>query len=152
MDMKQLDLRKDVADISAFIAARVKSFDPAGNPGPGKGKRVSRIDIGFGVYDSGWVCLVFDTRRSPEPDGEWDEYLEETVLERPRWSRACDAVEAGSLTLILPDGNRRELKTGDTGSLVTALGEMLRSALIKARDEGLFATLPRTARCDTVLR
>ena len=68
--MKQLDLRKDFAEVSAFVAERAKAFDPAANPGPGKGKRISRIDVGFGVDYGGWVCLVFDTRRNPDPDGE----------------------------------------------------------------------------------
>jgi hypothetical protein len=146
--MKRLDLRKDFTEVYSFVADRVKSFDPAANPGPGRGQRVSRIDVGFGVYESGWVCLVFDTRRSPEPDGEWNEYIEETVLERPRWARACAAVEIGPLTLVLPDGGRRALAGGDTQSLVTALGDLLRAVLLKARDDGLFAVLPKAPRCE----
>jgi hypothetical protein len=146
--MKRLDLRKDFAEVSAFVAVRAKGFDPATNRGPGKGKRVSRIDIGFGVYESGWVCLVFDTRRSPEPDGEWNEYIEDMVLERSKWAKACEAVEAGPLTLVLPDGSRRELAAGDTGPLVAALGDTLRAVLLQARDGGVFAALPKTPRCE----
>src|SRR5262249_21175148 len=60
--VKRLDLRKDFADVYGFVSRRVRSFDPATNDGPGKGKRVSRIDIGFGLYhNDGWICLVFDT-------------------------------------------------------------------------------------------
>jgi hypothetical protein len=146
--MKQFDLRKEFAEVYAFVASRVKAFDPAANAGPGKGKRVSRIDIGFGVYESGWACLVFDTRRNPEPDGEWNEYIEETVLERPKWAKACEAVEAGELSLVQPDGTRRELVAGDTGGLVAALGEMLRAVLLKARGDGVLTTLPKVARCE----
>lgn len=146
--MRRLDLREDFADAYAFVAARVKSFDPATDPGPGKGKRVSRVDAGFGLYHSGWMCLVFDRRRSPEPDGEWNESIEDTVLERPKWAGACVAVEDGPLTLVLPDGTRRELAAGDTGALVAALGDMLRAVLLKARDDGVFAELPRAARCE----
>ncbi len=146
--MKRLDLRKDFTEVSAMLAERVSSFDPATNPGPGKGKRVSRIDIGFGVYESGWVCLVFDTRRSPEPDGDWSLYIEETVLERPKWAKACEAVEAGPLTLVLPDGTRRELVAGDTSGLVAAMGDMLRAVLLQARDARMFAALPKTPRCE----
>jgi hypothetical protein len=126
----------------------VKSFDPASNHGPGKGKRVSRVDVGFGVCESGWVCLVFDTRRNGEPDGEWNEYIEDTVLERPRWAKACEALEAGPLALVLPDGTRRELVAGDTDLLVTALGDTLRAVLLKARDDGVFAALPKASRCE----
>ena len=146
--MKRLDLRKDFADFSSFIAARVKAFDPAVNPGPGKGKRVSRIDAGFGLFDDGWICLVFDTRRSPEPDGEWNEYIEDTVLERPKWAKACEALEAVPLTLVQADGTKRELKVGNTKGLVKALGDMLRMALLHARDGGVFAALPKTPRCE----
>lgn len=146
--MKRFDLRKDFAEVSAFVAGRVKAFDPSANPGPGKGQRVSRIDIGFGVYESGWVCLVFDTRRNPEPDGEWNEYIEDAVLERPRWAKACGAVEAGPLALVLPDGARRGLAAGDAAGLVAALGDMLRAVLLQARDGGVFAALPKTPRCE----
>jgi hypothetical protein len=146
--MKQLDLRKEFAEVSKFIARRVKKFAPATNAGPGTGKRVSRIDIGFGVYDDGWVCLVFDTRRAPEPDGEWNEYIEETVLERPRWATACNEVEDKPFRLILHDGTRKELAAGKTNQLVKAIGEMLRSALLKAREDGVFGSLPKTTRCE----
>jgi hypothetical protein len=146
--MKRLDLRKDFADVYAFVGARVKSFDPAANPGPGKGRRVSRVDVGFGLYESGWACLVFDTRRHPEPDGEWNEYIEDAVLERPRWAEACEAVEVGPLALVLPDGTRRALAAGDVAGLVGALGDMLRDVLLKARADGVFAGLPKAPRCE----
>jgi hypothetical protein len=146
--MKRLDLRKDFTDIYAFVADRVRSFDPATNHGPGEGDPVTRIDVGFGLYQSGWVCLVFDTRPDAEPDGEWNEYLEETVLERPLWAKACEAVEAKPLVVILPDNNRRELPVGATSQLVTALGDMLRAVLLKARADGVFAGLPKETRCE----
>ncbi len=148
--MKRLDLRKEFADVYGFVSRRVRSFDPTTNDGPGKGKRVAQIDIGFGLYQSGWVCLVFDTRRNPEPDGEWTMHIDETVLERPRWATACDAVEAGPLTLILPDGTRQELPVGEKGvrRLVNTLGDMLRSVLLQARTDGVFAGLPKAARCE----
>jgi hypothetical protein len=146
--MKRLDLRKDFAEVSTMIAERVNSFDPATNQGPGKGKRVSRIDIGFGLYESGWVCLVFDTRRNPEPDGEWSMYIEETVLERPKWAKAVEAVEAGPLTIVLPDGTRCDLSAGNTAPLTAALGDMLRAILIQAREGSVFAALPKTPRCE----
>jgi hypothetical protein len=146
--MKRLDLRKDFADVYAFVADRVRSFDPATNDGPGEAGPVTRIDVGFGLYQSGWVCLVFDTRPDAEPDGEWNEYIEETVLERPSWAKACEAVEAGALVLILPDGTRQELPAEATDQLVAALGGMLRGVLLKARADGVFARLPKTARCE----
>jgi hypothetical protein len=146
--MKRLDLRKDFSDVYALVRDRVRSFDPATNEGPGEGSLVTRIDIGFGLYYSGWACLVFDTRPDAEPDGEWNEYIEETVLERPRWARACEVVEAEPLALVLPDGTRRELPAGATGQLVTAIGDMLRGVLFKARADGVFGGLPKAPRCE----
>ncbi len=146
--MKRLDLLKDFTDVYAFVVDRVRSFDPAANDGPGEGSTVTRIDIGFGLYQSGWMCLVFDTRTDAEPDGEWNEYIDETVLERPKWAKACDAVEAGPLVLILPDGTRRELPAGASGQLVRAIGDMLQGVLRKARAEGVFGSLPKATRCE----
>jgi hypothetical protein len=146
--VKRLDLRKDFAEVYAFVAQRVHSFDPAANDGPGEGKRVSRIDVGFGLYQSGWMCLVFDTRRNSEPDGEWTMHIDETALERPRWAKACDAVEAGPLEVILPDGTRQKLPRGAADRLAVILGDMLRDVLLKAREEKIFAALPKTRQCE----
>jgi hypothetical protein len=146
--MRRLDLRKDFAEVYTFVSERVRSFDSATNDGPGEAGPVTRIDIGFGLYQSGWVALVFDTRPDPEPDGEWNEHIDGNDLERPRWPKACDAVEKGPLSLILPDGTRRELPAGASGQLVTALGDMLRGVLLKVRADGVFASLPKAARCE----
>jgi hypothetical protein len=152
--MKRLDLRKDFADVYDFVSERVRSFDPAINDGPaeespGEGGPVSRIDFGFGLYhESGWVCLVFDTRADPEPDGEWTMHIEGNDLERPRWVKACEAVEEGPLALVLPDGTQRELPAGAMDQLVAAIGDMLRAVLLKARADGLFTVLPKTDRCE----
>lgn len=143
-----MDLQKDFADIYAFVSHRVRSFDPATNDGPGEAGPVTRIDVGFGLYESGWACLVFDTRPDPEPDGEWNEYIEEAVLERPHWAKACEAVEEGSLNVILPDGARKELPAGAKDQLVVALGDMLRAVLLKARADGVLAGLPKADRCE----
>src|SRR5262249_39221408 len=109
---------------------------------------VTRVDVGFGLYESGWVCVVFDTRPDAEPDGEWNEYIEETALERPRWAKACEAVEEEPLSVVLPDGTRQELPTGAKGQLVAALGDRLRAVLLKARADGVFAGLPKAGRCE----
>jgi hypothetical protein len=146
--MKRLDLRKDFNDVYAYVVERLRSFDPESNEGPGQAGPVTRIDVGFGLYQSGWVCLVFDTRPDAEPDGEWNEYIEETVLERPHWAQAIDAIEAGPLALVLPDGTQRELPDGASGELVTAISDMLRAVLLKTRADGVFVGLPRAARCE----
>src|SRR5205085_1341027 len=61
---------------------------------------------------------------------------------------ACDAVEPGPLALTLPDGTRRELSAGATEQLASALGDMLRAVLLKARADGVYAGLPKAPRCE----
>jgi hypothetical protein len=145
--MKRLDLRKDFSEIYAFLADRVRNFDPVANDGPGEGGLVTRIDFGFGLYQSGWVCLVFDTRPDPEPDGEWTMHIDGNDLERPRWTKVCDALDEGPVALVLPDGSRRVLPAAG-GGLATALGDMLRGVLLTARADKVFATLPKAPRCE----
>jgi hypothetical protein len=145
--MNRLDLRKDFADVYAFVADRVRSFDPATNDGPGDGGPVGRIDVGFGLYQSGWVCLVFDTRPDAEPDGEWNEHIAGNDLDRPRWAKACEALDGESLAVILPDGTRLVPPAGG-GGLAATLGDMLKGVLLKARADGVFAALPKAPRCE----
>jgi hypothetical protein len=94
------------------------------------------------------VCLVFDTRADPEPDGEWTMHIEGNDLGRPHWSEACDSSIESPLALLMPDGTRRELEADSPGQLATAIGEMLRGVLLKACDDGVFADLPKAARCE----
>jgi hypothetical protein len=146
--MKDLDLRKDFDAIYAFVAERVTSFDPSTNKGPGDPGPIARIDFGFGFDQDGWVSLVFDTRLDAEPDGEWNGYIEGNDLQRPLWFKACEANEEAPLALVLPDGTKRKLPPGSSEELGTALGEMLRGVLLKARDDGVFASLPKAAKCE----
>src|SRR5262245_50507284 len=46
------------------------------------------------------------------------------------------------------DGTRQELPVSSSGQLATAVGEMLRGVLLKARGEGVFAGLPKASRCE----
>ena len=146
--MKTLDLRKDFAEFYAFVADRVRSWDRASNDGPGEGGTVARVDVGFGLDEPAWVCLVFDTRSDAEPDGEWNGHIQGNDLERPQWAEAFDAACDGeALTLILPDGARlAPVEDGD--ELVAAVGDMLKAVLLKARADGLFEALPRAPRCE----
>lgn len=146
--MKTLDLRDDFAEISTFVADRVRSWDATTNDGPGEGGSVARLDVGFGLAEPAWVCIVFDTRPDAGPDGEWNGHIQGNDLARPRWEEAFDAVsEEEPLALILPDGSRREL-VGDDAGLVEAVGEMLKAVLLKARADGLFDPLPKAPRCE----
>lgn len=145
---KQLDLRKDFAEVYAYLAERVRSFDPEANDGPGDPGPITRIDVGYGFEKSGWVALIFDTRPDPEPDGEWNEHIDGNDLERPRWLAAHEANDDKPVRLILPDGTERELPPGSCDAFATVFGDLLKGVLLKARADGVFAGLPKAPRCE----
>jgi hypothetical protein len=144
----ELDLRSDFADLSQYVLRRVQAFDPATNDGPGEPGPVTRIDFGYDFDQGGWASLVFDTRPDAEPDGEWNSHIEGNVLERPAWVSACGANGRQPLRLLLPDGANRALPPGGEEELAVILGELLKSVLLNARAGGIFAVLPRAARCE----
>ena len=146
--MKRLDLRKDFADIYRFVSGRVASFDPATNDGPGKGKRVKRIDLGYQFDQAGWVALVFDTRRDAEPDGQWNAHISGNWLERPKWRAASEANQDEPVLFLMPDGTRHEVPPESYGEFATALGDLLKGVLVKARADGVFVGLPKSTRCE----
>jgi hypothetical protein len=146
--MTRLDLRTDFANILAFVSERVRSFDPKTNDGPGKGRRATRIDIGYQCDQAGWVALVFDTRRGAEPDGEWNSHIDGNTLERPDWQAAFEALEGASLLVVLPDGTERKVRRGGYDKLTTILGDLLKAVLFQARADGVFASLPKAPRCE----
>jgi hypothetical protein len=150
--MTRLDLRQDFAEVLAYVADRVRSFDPKANNGPGKGKLVRRIDVGYQCDQSGWVALIFDTRPKAEPDGQWTLHLDEdgshNLLERPQWLAAFESLEGKGLLVVLPDGTERRLRKGSFDKLTTILGDLLKGVLLKARADGIFAALPKAPRCE----
>ncbi len=142
----KLDLRRDFADIYAHLADRVRAFDPATNDGPGDPGPVKMIEVGFEYSQSGWVVVVFDTRPDAEPDGEWNSHIEGNELERPDWLAAGEANMDGPITLVQLDGTEVELPEGT--ELAEPLGELVKAVLLKARADGVFAALPKTADCE----
>jgi hypothetical protein len=146
--MKRLDLRKDFADIYRYISRRVESFDSANNDGPGQGTHVTQINLGYQYDQAGWVALVFDTRPDAEPDGQWNAHIVGNWLQRPKWLSAAEANEDQSVMLIMPDGSQHEIPPESDEEFATILGELLKSVLLKARSDGVFASLPRSPRCE----
>lgn len=144
----KLDLRKDFDDIYAYVVKRVKAFDPRTNPGPGKGKSVASIELGYQCDQDGWVALVFDTRPRAEPDGQWNAYIEKTRFDRKHWQKALETLEAGTVDVVLPDGGKRRL-TGETEfeDFVALFGDLLKAVLVKARSDGVFKSLPTAKTC-----
>src|SRR5262249_13617679 len=145
----KLDLRKDFKDLYSYVVRRVRAFDLATNDGPGDGKSpVSQIDFGFQYDQDGWAALVFDTRPKAEPDGEWNEYIEENVLERPRWQAVFDALRKGPVDFTLPDGTTQNIKSDSGGKRCAKIfGDLLKSVLLKAREDGVFQSLLKAKRC-----
>jgi hypothetical protein len=146
--MKRLDLRKDFADLYRFVTERVASFDPTTNDGPGKGKRVKRIDFGYQFDQASWAALVFDTRSNAEPDGQWNAHIVANWLERPKWLAASEANEDEPILFSLPDGSKREIPPGGHEEFAVILGDLLRGVLLKARSDGVFIDLPKSPRCE----
>jgi hypothetical protein len=148
--MNRLDLREDFADVLAYVAERVRSFDPKTNDGPGRGKSVRRIDVGYQCDQSGWMALIFDTRPKAEPDGQWTTHIEEegNLLDRPNWLAAFESLESGPLVVVLPDSTERKVRKGSFEKLTEILGDLLKGVLLKARADGVFAGLPKASRCE----
>lgn len=142
-----LDLRRDFTDIYAHIAERVRGFDPAGgnvlgNPGP-----VKAIEVGFEYAQAGWFVVVFDTRPDAGPDGEWTSLIEGNELERPHWLKAGEA--DWPITLVQLDGT--ETIPLSDAELANILGEVVKAAVLKARADGMFASLPKAAGCELLI-
>ena len=143
----RLDLRRDFADIRAHLADRVRGFDPAGGnvlggPGP-----VKMVEVGFEYSQAGWVVVAFDTRPDAEPDGEWTHLIiDENMLDRPHWLEAGEANMDGPITVVQLDGNEAVLPLGT--ELAEVIGEVVKAVVLKARADGIFATLPKAPGCE----
>jgi hypothetical protein len=146
--MKQLDLRKEFADIYRFIAGRVRSFDPSTNDGPGDGKLVTRVDIGYQCDQAGWVTLVFDTRPDAAPDGEWNSHITGNWLERPEWLDAVEANEDEPVQVVMPDGTERVIPPERSDEFTSILGDLLKSVLLQVRTDGVFERMAKAPRCE----
>lgn len=142
----RLDLRRDFADIYAYVANRVRGFDPATNDGPGAPGPVKMIEVGFEYSQAGWVVVVFDTRPDAEPDGEWNSHIEGNELERRHWEEAREANMDGPITLVQLDGSETVLPAGT--ELAEPLGELVKEVLLKASADGVFAGLPKAPGCE----
>jgi hypothetical protein len=145
--VKRLDLQQDFGEIYEYVIERVRSFDPATNDGPGDSGPVTFMEFGFAFDQSGWVVLVFDTRPEAEPDGEWNFYIDKNKLDRPHWRAAFDANRDWPVRLVLPDGTERKLPPRSRREFATALGDLLKDILLKARSEGVFENLLKAPRC-----
>ena len=142
----KLDLRREFADIHAHVADRVCGFDPASNDGPGKPGPVKMIVVGFEYAQAAWVAVVFDTRPTVEPDGHWQFHIMGNKWGRPDWLAASEANLEGPITLVRLDGTETVLPK--CTELAQPLGELLKAVVLKTRDDGVFAGLPKAPGCE----
>jgi len=145
-----IDLRKERTEILEHIAQRVRDFPDYEHTGPGDGEDpITFIELGFQFDQAGWVALVFDTRPDASPDGEWNSWIGPNEFERARWFEAFDELcESGTpLEIITLKGKKRRIKECDEETVAELFGDLLRDALISARDAGLFEALPLAKVC-----
>ena len=85
--------------------------------------------------------MVFDRRPDAGHDGEWTSYLDENMLDRPRWAAALEQNEERPIRVRGEDGQVRKLPEGsEIGPLI---GQMLVGVLQRAEADGVFGRLPR---------
>jgi len=140
----RLDLRREFAEIYAHLADRVRGFDPAGGNVLGDPAPVKAVEVGFEYSQAGWLVVVFDTRPDAEPDGEWTSLIEGNELARPHWLEAGERVEP--ITLVQLDGTEAGLPEGV--ELAEILGDVVKAVVLKARADGVFASLPKAPGCE----
>jgi hypothetical protein len=143
---KSLDLRRDFTEIYDHLADQVRAFSPSGgnvlgDPGP-----VKMVEIGFEYSQAGWLVVVFDTRPSAEPDGEWTALIKDNQLERPHWLEAGESLLEGPISVVQLDGSKAKLPSGT--ELAEILGEVVKAVLLKARADGVFTGLPKVSGCE----
>lgn len=140
----RLDLRRDFDEIFAHIPDRVRSFlaDNAKQP---DGVLVHLIEAGFEASQTGWFVLVFDTRPDAHPNGQWTTEIDSVKLDRTHWVKAQTAAIRGPISVINADGRETTLPEG--AGLGELIGELIRTVLLKAQHDGIFAQLPVSPNC-----
>ncbi len=144
--IKKLDLRKDFNAVYKYLVECVQRFDPVGENVLGGPDPIKMVYAGFEYSQAGWVVVVFDTRPDAEPDGEWTSLIEGNELERSHWLGAGEANLDGPITVVQLDGTETKLASGT--ELAGVLGEVVKAAVLKARENGVFAGLTKAPRCE----
>ncbi len=145
----KINLKKDAKDILKYLKQRVKDFDPETNEGPGEGETVHQINIGFAHTQWGFVTVIFDTRPDAEPDGSWNNRIEESSIEVGHWAEASDALyEEKTVEFTLRDGTKKKLtEYPDEEDYAELFGDTLKAMLLEARDAVVFKKLPTAKKC-----
>ena len=148
--MAIIDLQKDTVDVQGMLADAVRRY-AAKHKAAGTAKKhppVTRIDLTFSLGDTvvtPYVYLSFDTKPGSEPDGD-PTHPDFGKLTRKGWLPAVKAVchdKEAEVTLT----NGKTIKCGDA-ELGETIAKFLVDSLLEARANGVFADLPKAARCE----
>ena len=137
-----IDLRNDAETIRVLLKSRVSAFLSIHGT-------VSRIEVGYSFEQNGFVSVHFDTRENAKPDGSWAQNIEGNSVECPHWPAAFEAIEGGEVAFVLADGKQLSLAADtDSEQLAAIIGMVVKKTLLDARDNGVFASLPKAQRCE----
>lgn len=150
----EIDLQQERDAFLTFLKQRIAEFDPESNFGPGDGKNISTIYLGFdsAYFDS--IFMVFDTRKTPERDGTCTLYLDKgNQLRRPNWEHLTKALNEGeNITIINTEGVAEPLHADwGCGPLQALICEAILDVTRAAVKTGLFAPLPLTQNCEAYI-
>lgn len=143
-----IDIREDAEDFLAYIRHRVGQHMASSQ----SSELVGVINFGFEIGQGNMAWLMFDTRLNATPDGTWTlpKNIEKTPrLDRPKWPVFANLPDDKPVFFIDLQGRKVEvLSAENTDELVAIIvGDAMKQALLRARDEGLFNQLPKVAKC-----
>lgn len=152
IDLSQMiDLRRNAADLRAALAKFVQRYAEAqGRASKEFHPPIARIDLLYSTGDgtaTPFVMLNIDTRPNSEPDGVHTHPLFD-FLEFADWGAAIRYLterETSRISIVQADG---ELIECSLGEFERHIGTMLVAVLKTARDQGLFAKLPKAPQCE----
>ena len=144
----EIDLRKDAVELRNLLEKRVQEHIALAKKK--KLPPVQALEIGFGINQSGWVLINFDTRDEHERDGEWTLLIDKQSVPRDHWYAAYEGVHEEDVTFILTDGKKKVIKAvGEDGdeksdaNFAGMFGEMIREVALQASKDGVFKDLPK---------
>lgn len=143
-----VDIRKDIPDFLAYIRERVAQHVEAATKSQ-TAESVTRIDFGFEFGQGNELWLVFDTRADAEPDGHWTMQCGEIrELKRPDWPIWHELPDDEVVYFIDLNGQKINVMDNPDEQICEIVGDAMKHALLVARDQGVFNSLPRAERCE----
>ncbi len=143
----KLNLYKDLEDVLDYIKTQVQKFLQEAETVDGVADRVYRIEGGYEYSQCGWVMIYFDTRPGASPDGQWTRFIDKHRIERIHWRKASSANMRGPVSVVDHEGKEHLISEGSEIDISRAIGLMLKSALLRARDQGILLQLSLAPTC-----